>query len=98
MNHFMNTFMGHRGSIDYERLQHYVSVKAQIVRQVLASPSDYTVIDVEELLKTIAHKIHNHYDSEVQSFTDEEKKWLAERLCWDHFCTPFFSTSLPLAH
>jgi hypothetical protein len=75
-----------RTPVNYEHLEHYVLVKDQIIRKATAPPHNLSDIDIENFLNQVSHKIHNHYNSDVQSFTEDEKKWLVERLCWEHFC------------
>lgn len=65
----------------------FSSVRDQIITKARAEPYELSTLEIVEKMKKMRELIELHKPKTYNTcFTNEERRWLAELLCWESMC------------
>jgi hypothetical protein len=67
----------------------YSSVRDQIITKARGDPYKKTTLEIVEEMEKMRELAELHKPkSYTTCFTEQERRWLVELLCWESLCTP----------
>jgi hypothetical protein len=65
----------------------FSSVRDQIITKARAEPYELSTLEIVEKMEKMRELIELHKPKTYNTcFTNEERRWLAELLCWESMC------------